>query len=181
MTLNGLFPRISCYKVLEEEIRGDSDSNVITITRIYKVPRLFPHAALHRFYEYNDAEFFEDGLKIYSYASGWADPMCRKFMFKIIIIPNGGKLIYSGEEIGGIRGIKRMKILKHGTKYNQKHGTNYNQSMMFFCSRCGCEFEAENGEWGVANLFEPGNMRFESVCPECGFATQSVKFTSNGA
>lgn len=53
-----------------------------------------------------------------------------------------------------------MKILKPGLK------PNLDQPKIFSCLRCGCEFEADVGEYTFSNGYSV--LSFYATCPCCG-------------
>lgn len=56
-----------------------------------------------------------------------------------------------------------MKIIKHGTPQTA--------TKLFVCDDCGCEFEANKGEYKCAIYDtggEVGDFLTFSVCPDCG-------------
>lgn len=53
-----------------------------------------------------------------------------------------------------------MRIIKKGNKDKLK------ETKHFLCSRCGCEFEADKGEYGVGEQYN--EIYFYHSCPTCG-------------
>lgn len=60
-----------------------------------------------------------------------------------------------------------MKIIKQGNK------TNLKETKHFLCGFCGCEFEADKGEYIVGEQYNSEYYCFP--CPTCGKTVYSRK------
>ena len=73
-----------------------------------------------------------------------------------------------------------MKIIKHAKKEAPK------KCRTFKCGQCGCEFQAEEGEywekpqcWGTTSLTYSAQKTFMSCCPECHKVVEDSEYDSN--